>query len=174
MAETEDAPMPFSHMVQVDDVPPSGLNLPLQPGEAERAALARHVGVLALPQLTARLQVAHEGKDGLRVTGTVTATVRQTCVVSLEPFENALNEAVDVVFAPPGSQPKEVDEDDETYDPPDEIVDGAIDLGALVCEFLALGIDPYPRKPGVVFEPPQEEAGAGSPFAALARLKDRS
>ena len=27
-----------------------------------------------------------------------------------------------------------------------------IDLGALAAEFLALGLDPYPRKPGVAFD----------------------
>ena len=37
------------------------------------------------------------------------------------------------------------------YEPPDEIVNGQIDLGALTAEFLALGLDPYPRKPGVDF-----------------------
>ena len=36
-------------------------------------------------------------------------------------------------------------------DPPDEIGNGRIDLGALTAEFLALGLDPYPRKPGVSF-----------------------
>ena len=35
-------------------------------------------------------------------------------------------------------------------DAPDPIVDGKIDLGALAAEFMILGLDPYPRKPGVV------------------------
>ena len=34
---------------------------------------------------------------------------------------------------------------------PDEIMDGQIDLGALAAEFLVLGLDPYPRKPGADF-----------------------
>ena len=38
------------------------------------------------------------------------------------------------------------------YEPPDEIVNGQIDLGALTAEFLVLGLDPYPRKPGVDFQ----------------------
>ena len=38
------------------------------------------------------------------------------------------------------------------YEPPDEIVNGKIDLGAVAAEFLALGLDPYPRKPGVDFD----------------------
>jgi hypothetical protein len=37
-------------------------------------------------------------------------------------------------------------------DPPEPIVDGIIDLGAVTLEFLALALDPYPRKPGVSFD----------------------
>ena len=35
-------------------------------------------------------------------------------------------------------------------DPPDEIVNGRIDLGRVTAEFLALGLDPFPRKPDAV------------------------
>ncbi len=55
-------------------------------------------------------------------------------------------------------------------DTPESIVDGRLDLGTVVQEFLALGVDPYPRKPGVSFEPVVEEA-TPSPFAALAKLR---
>ena len=47
-------------------------------------------------------------------------------------------------------------------------MDGIVDLGALATEFLILGLDPYPRKPGAVFEPPRERAADEGPFAALA------
>ena len=52
-------------------------------------------------------------------------------------------------------------------DEPDPIVDGKIDLGALAAEFFALGLDPYPRKPGVAFEPPAEPEPEATPFAVL-------
>ena len=64
-------------------------------------------------------------------------------------------------------------------DPPEPVEDGHIDLGAVAAEFLALGLDPYPRKPGIAFsgdglvaeqdEAPEEKPD--NPFAALARLK---
>jgi len=38
-------------------------------------------------------------------------------------------------------------------------------------EFLALALDPYPRKPGAVFAEPAPEEPPESPFAKLARLK---
>ncbi len=162
---------PFSQMVTVASLPADGLDLELIPSEAQRAALARHAGLLGLPRFEARLHVAQEGAAGAHVTGTLAAEVRQTCVVTLDPFETAIREAIDVHFAPEGTGTAAAEEADEEHDPPDEIVDGAIDVGALVVEFLTLGIDPYPRKPGAVFEPPAEDPAAASPFSALARLK---
>jgi hypothetical protein len=53
-------------------------------------------------------------------------------------------------------------------DEPDPIIDGKIDLGALTAEFFALGLDPYPRKPGAALdEEPANTEGTDSPFAAL-------
>ena len=44
----------------------------------------------------------------------------------------------------------------------------------LATEFLILGIDPYPRKPGVAFDAPKPQSdAAGNPFAALAALQKK-
>ena len=59
----------------------------------------------------------------------------------------------------------------ETDDPPEAIRDGVIDLGAVATEFLLLGLDPYPRKPGAVFDAPPAGDPKSHPFAALAALK---
>ena len=69
------------------------------------------------------------------------------------------------------AEPETVEIDGE--DPPDPIVDGKIDLGALAAEFFALGLDPYPRKPGVAFDAARRGRGRDSPFAALAKPKKR-
>ena len=68
-------------------------------------------------------------------------------------------------------------DEDEQADPPDPIVDGRIDLGAIALEFLTLSLDLYPRKPGAEFADVQigeADDAADSPFAALQRFKDRS
>jgi hypothetical protein len=41
----------------------------------------------------------------------------------------------------------------------------------LATEFLILGIDPYPRKPGAQFATPKIEDAGEHPFAALESLK---
>jgi len=116
------------------------------------------------------------------VTGEVHAEITQVCVVSLEPFAASVDEPVDVRFVPVevAERARRAREDDAEIvevggeDPPDPIVDGKIDLGALAAEFFALGLDPYPRKPGVAFDPPQDaQGGEESPFAALANPKEK-
>ena len=165
---------PFSRPVKVDALPREGLRQSLQATPAERAALARQFGLVAIAELNASFLVKRAGRE-VRVSGAVHAEVTQTCVVTLEPFPVELDEPVDVRFAPPIAQRPEARGEIETLsldneDPPDPIVDGKIDLGALAAEFLALGLDPYPRKPGAEFTASPEAASPQSPFAALAEM----
>ena len=60
-----------------------------------------------------------------------------------------------------------------SWNGPEPLIDGVVDLGALATEFLILGLDPYPRKPGAVFELPQDVKPDPGPFAALAGLQGR-
>jgi len=161
--------------VAVAELTEDGADFELAPDERIRTALARHVGVLAVPQLTAHLHVQPDGRGGAEVAGPLQATVRQTCVVTLEPFDNPINEEISIRFAPADTIAPETDGlvDLEAEDPPDALVDGTLDLAAVVAEFLALSIDPYPRKPGAVFSQPEagESDRKSSPFAALEKLK---
>ncbi len=56
-------------------------------------------------------------------------------------------------------------------EPSEPLHEGRIDLGAVATEFLLLGVNPYPRKPGVEFASPASVAAEEGPFAALAALK---
>lgn len=172
---SEETPTPiYSHYVRIAEVPPDGRFFRIEPDARTLERLARHVGVVAIHALSAEIKVVPTSGDGASVTGRVLAEVRQVSVVSLEEFDTEVCEEVDVRFVPPSETPAEPDEEsDPEIDPPDEIVDGTIDIGALVCEFLALGVDPYPRRPGEVFEPANEDGEGASPFAALAKLKPK-
>lgn len=163
---------PWNVRVRPDEVPETGRRFLLSADAATRSALARAAGVAAIARLEAAFDLTRTGRDGVRVTGTVAAMVRQACVVTLEPVDSEINEAVDVAFAAGaagGAEPAEIVVG--APDPPEPLIDGAVDLGAIATEFLLLGIDPYPRKPAAVFAaPPAEDTGAG-PFAVLAALK---
>jgi hypothetical protein len=146
------------------------MHVDLTADSGTRDAVAAAVGVAAMPSLEASFDLLRIGADGVRLAGRVRATVVQNCVVTLEPLENRIDEAVELVFLPgaadaAGLQPIEGEE------PPETLVDGRIDLGAIAVEFVFLGIDPYPRKPGAVFDAAPAGDPSSHPFAALAALK---
>jgi hypothetical protein len=58
-------------------------------------------------------------------------------------------------------------------EPPEPLIGGIVNLGALATEFLVLGIDPYPRKADVEFAPVTVGEEGPKPFAALGALKKR-
>jgi hypothetical protein len=168
---------PWRVPIAVEDIPEDGQSFVLEADAETRAAIAEVAGLRDLPQLAARFDVTRQGAGGLRVVGRVSATVGQTCVVTLEPLLNPIEENVDLLFMPPIDLPAPLAESEPTraqpaadakWNEPELLVDGIVDLGALATEFLILGLDPYPRKPGSVFEPPRERTSDGGPFAALA------
>jgi hypothetical protein len=165
----------WSAPVRFEDIPEAGLRVDLPADAGVRAALARAASVEALPRIEAKFDVTRYGRDGLHVRGRVAARVRQTCVVTLEPVENEIEEPVDLTFVPPqdGGEAHGREEELGPHDPPEALVNGTIDLGAIAAEFLLLGIDPYPRKAGAVFAAPPTGDASDHPFAALAALKKR-
>lgn len=168
---------PLSKPVLVASLPDEGLTLKIAPDAGVRAALAEDFGIPGIPALTAQVTLVPGRKGAVHVTGHVDAVVTQTCVVTLEDFDAPVSEDIDLTFAPEDQLPEvrpgaEIDVTE--LDIPDPLVDGTIDVGAVVAEFLALGLDPYPRKPGAAFEGPDEPGPEQtSPFAALSRLRGR-
>jgi uncharacterized protein DUF177 involved in 23S rRNA accumulation len=171
------APLPWHVPIALDDVPEEGKHFDLAADAEIRAAVARMVGLRDLPRLEASFDVTRSGRAGLHVSGRVSATAGQTCVVTLEPLANEVAEDIDLLFEPPPVVPAQAELD--TANPPDPspgnetepLVDGKVDLGALATEFLILGLDPYPRKPGAIFKPPVEPHPDEGPFSALGVLK---
>ena len=171
----------FSRPVKVISLPESGTSVEIEAKPAECAALAEADGLIAIKRLRAHFNLRPQRSGGaVEVRGQVDATVVQTCTISLDEFDASLSEEVDLVFVPEEGlaawkkkNAKAKDEPDlEAEDVPDLIVDGRIDLGAIAAEYLALGIDPYPRKPDATFDPvPLDTEPEPSSFAALARLK---
>jgi hypothetical protein len=160
---------PFVRAVRVETIPEGGLERFIEADEAERLALARLNGLPAIAGLQAKFTLHRAGRGIIRVSGDVHAEATQSCVVSLEPIDVVINEAVDVRFAPSAGEdsnrrsPSASVAGEDAFalsgeDEPDPIVDGMIDLGALAAEFMVLALDPYPRKPGVEFRPPSSES----------------
>lgn len=147
--------------------------------EAERAALARRYAIPAVRGLRFRAQAQPWGPGGWRIDGVVAAELTQTCVLTLDPVDTALEERFTRYFAPAKRMDQTVGLLDPETDEDPEPLGAAIDFGEIAAEAAALAMDPYPRRPdagfqGVVQGPPgvapmtDEDA---RPFARLAALR---
>jgi cytochrome b pre-mRNA-processing protein 3 len=176
-SKSPDAAAPWHVPVAAEEIAETGQHFDLVADAAARAAVAKVAGLRDLPRFEANFDVSRRGGGGLHVVGSISATVGQNCVVTLEPLANEVEETINLVFEPAQSVAEGADNDGQAHgvnwDDPEPLVGGVVDLGALATEFLILGLDPYPRKPGAVFEPPQDGKRDQGPFAALGRLAKR-
>jgi len=166
----------FSRPVRPDTIGEAPRALAVEAGDAERSALARRFGLIAISRLAAELTLTRTG-DEIALNGRLDAAVTQACAASGAPVEAVVATAFDILFRPHPEAPRE--EEIELSESEMDVVfyeGGTIDVGEAVAETLSLHLDPFPRAPdaedalkaaGVRSE---EEAG---PFAALAALRDK-
>jgi uncharacterized metal-binding protein YceD (DUF177 family) len=169
----------FSRLYRIDSLASEARRVTIEADAAEREALARRFGLVAIAALAADAALARAGA-AVTAAGTLRARVTQSCVASGEPVEATVEEDFRIEFRPQpeiGAAEAEIElgkiELDVVFHD-----GGSIDLGEAVAETLALSLDPYPRSPaaeaalkaaGVKSE---EAAGVqSSPFAALKGLK---
>jgi len=172
-------PDPWRVPIAVAQIPDTGLHRDLEADQVTRNAVADVGGLREVLSVQASFDVTPKRGGRFHVSGHVRARIGQTCVVTLEEIESEIDEPIDLIFAPPDQIPQMADLVDEaeesgedTPDPPEPIENGIIDLGRLATDALYLGVDPYPRKPDVVFEPLVEVPDPEDhPFAALKALK---
>jgi uncharacterized metal-binding protein YceD (DUF177 family) len=170
---------PWRAPVIVAQIPEIGLSRELVADQATREAMAGIAGLREILAARATFDVKPESGGRVRVTGRLNARIGQTCVVTLDPIENEIEEVIDLMFAPSDQivdrADREEQEDENGIEPEDQlepIENGVIDLGRLATDILYLAIDPYPRKPGAVFEPQiTADDPEDHPFAALKALK---
>jgi uncharacterized metal-binding protein YceD (DUF177 family) len=154
-----------------------GAELSLSPDSAERTRIAGWLDALEVPRLQATVRLARGTDDTYRYDAEFEAEVVQACVVTLEPVRAVHTGTVSRRYriSTRGSRrgskamvPAEQGRNNE-----DEVLTGSsLDVAAPVLEELSLVLDPYPRAPGVTFEPPKDESkAADNPFAVLAKLK---
>lgn len=183
MTPTQDnAPPPeFSRPFNTERLTQDSREERIKANEAELAALAKRFGILGLESLSATITLSRmpDQQAVIMVEGHLSANVTQACVVTLEPVPEKVEEDFETLFAPPAYVErwlKEHPEDD--LDAPEPLDRGYIDLGEIVAQYLALALNPYPRKEGLEYlgdeeapvTPPSEKQ---NPFAVLSILKDR-
>lgn len=164
----------FAHHLRLDQIG-EGRRFDLVADDAERAAIAKRLGLDRLDRLEAHVMLSRNGET-VRAEGRLAASLGQRCVITGESVAAHVDEPFALVFMPepaPDAQNEEVELGASELD----VVfhDGSIiDLGSAIADTLALSLDPFPRsaaaaaalkEAGVMSE---DEAG---PFAALAKLR---
>lgn len=165
---------PFSRHIALSAISQASSAREIVATDAERAAIVEDFGLLELRSLVADLNLRRSG-DLVTIEGRITAEAVQSCVVSLVPVVQRIDEAfVRRLTRGAAAEPSTMEETIEIGedDPPDVFTGDSIDVGVVLLEEFALALDPYPRAPGVEFTVPEEVAvdEPESPFAVLKSL----
>lgn len=171
----------FSRCIAVDAVRPGGSHVDFEATAEERRALASRFGILGVESLRGGANLHPAAGGRIRAKVTFAADVLQSCVATLEPVSQHIEEQFDVEFAPSQDGAPETGEvvvGVEDEDPPEPIANGQVEFGEVVAQYLALALDPYPRLPDgepdwqqLEMQESQEEETGPSPFQVLRKLK---
>ena len=165
----------FSRTERVDTIGERARDVRIEATAAECAALAERFGLIAVEALAAELTLRREA-GGITARGQVRALVQQACVVTGEPVETRIDEAVALRFVADQDETEEEIELDADDLDTIAIEGGAIDLGEAAAETMALALDPFPRAPGAAEAlrdagvMTEEEARPAGPLAGLAAV----
>ena len=140
------------------------------------ARLARWAGVDAVRGFGAQVELRRLSRTQFSFEAELEADIVQSCVVTLDPVATHIVKQItrELHFSPrPRAEGGELTLSAGDEDVPEEIASLDYDLAGPLLEEFALAIDPYPRKQGVSFETPADEAEPSqSPFAVLKRLNE--
>ena len=179
----------WSHIIQADDIGSTPEKVEISPQDDEVTPLCQRLGIEGIKSLTAKVALSrNSGNRVVHVKGALSGELLQNCVITLEELTVPVNEEFEAWFADPdaavsftkerqkmlaskkGEDLPILDEEDD----PEPIVDGVIDVGEVVTQFLSLAISPYPQADGAVYDGPNDEQVGEEPsdirkipFAAL-------
>jgi len=138
----------FSRPIALDTLGDAPRRIAIEANAAERTALGRRFGLLALDALSAEADLVRSG-DSVTATGRIKAAVAQSCVASGAPVPQTIDEPFEIAFRAQ-SAAAQPDEEIELDAGEMDVVfydGGAVDLGEAAAETLVLALDPYPRAP---------------------------
>lgn len=165
----------FSRPRRLDTIGTGESRVTVEADAAERMALARRFGLIAIDTLTADYAIRRD-VAGVIARGHLSGAVVQPCSITGDPVPAQIEEDFAIRFVPEGGESG--DEVELSEDDCDTVfyTGSAIDLGEAAAETLALALDPFPRSAGA--QAALRDAGVlneeeTGPFAALAKLKTK-
>lgn len=180
----KDPNLEFSRPISIQDVSEQqAMHKSLAAEADEQAALVNRFDLLEMNNLKADITLKREMAGHMvRVEGKFSVDVVQKCVVTLEPVPDHLDAEFETFFTdtkPPSPITGEVEIRSDSEEP-EFVANGVIDLGELVAQYIALELDPYPRKGDIHHDltdedlPPEQvekKAKTHRPFEVLKDLK---
>lgn len=171
---------PFEHFYDLSRLSDAGAEIMVSPRPEELQKLAQWLDVQSVQMFEGKVTLTKLAAHRYRYDAALTCDLTQSSVVSLEPVRTRIEERFSrelhvhhrarYAKVPEMEAPAMDGEDDV----PEELDSPHYDLAAPLLEELSLALDPYPRAPGEIFEPPNGLAAeTESPFAVLKKLKDR-
>lgn len=173
---------PLIHTHNLARLGNTGDTVRLEADEAQRAGIAALAEALSVSRFSVQVELRKASPSRFLLDYRLQAEVAQACVVTLEPVASQLDRTFtrELHFAGPARRAPEVPELDppsqdismDEGEEPEEIESLHYDLAGPVLEEFLLALDPYPRCPGVAFDPEAHgDAPPESPFAVLKSLK---
>lgn len=169
--------LPLERIYNLADLSDAGDEVMFSPSSDDLKRLADWIGAEAITNFNAKITLHRQSSTRFVYDAHLTADVVQNCVVTLvqvpshidRDFRRELHLVSGSVKLPESDGEVSLASVDD--DAPEDIESTRYDLAAPLLEEFVMAIDPYPRAPGVIFEPPVDEAAKPeSPFAILKSL----
>jgi len=164
---------PISQNFELGRLSQAGDAVVIAPSKDDLARIAEWADVDAVETFRAAVDLKKVTPTRFAIDAVLDADIVQSCVVTLEPVKSHIARTFhrDLFLTQTKPAMGEIDLAPVDEDGREEIASLRYDLAVPVLEELALAIDPYPRAPGVEFEPPPDDDQPEHPFAALKALK---
>ena len=175
----------WTYEVSAENISVEPYKISISASEQERKDVARRLALDGLDELSASLTLERQGNI-IHVSGDFKALVNQKCVISLDLLDKTVADSFEAWYADPedavslakvrherlGAMMDAELPLLEERDDPERIVDGKIDVGELVVQYLSLALEAYPHGEGIAYETGVDttsdaEKPVHKPFAAL-------
>ena len=169
---------PYSRFFDLSSLSEAGRDESFTVPQTACQDIAAFYDIDGVEDFAARFRLSRLAKNEYALEGHFSATILQTCIVTLQPIRTVLDQDFSrrynvVPRRAVAREPSTVDiqlDDDEV----ETLSGSSLDLAVPLLEELSLMIEPYPRSPGAEFDHSgQGDSARESPFAILKALKDR-
>lgn len=138
------------------------------PSADEVAQLVERFDFIAVEDCRAAVEIRKVARGCWDVTGTLWATVTQACVVTGVPLTESVDFAIEERYVRDHEESETVEVSLDGVEP---LKNGAIDIGELVTQSLALAVTAWPRSDDALDSYQLGEVEEEHPFASLSILK---